>query len=93
MIEADIEVLFVVKTSGFRYSQRFAIHLHLSKSNALGSIFKYSKSTICCNFSLHLRKEKYVLWPKIRINNTWVVAMCNNLLVYYCNHMMTNNPF
>ena len=25
MIEADIEVLFVVKTSGFPYSQRFTI--------------------------------------------------------------------
>ena len=67
MIEGDTEVLFVVKTSGFPYSQRFTIQifvmyqLRLSESNALTSIFKYSKSTICCNVSLHLRKEKYVL--------------------------------
>ena len=27
MIEADIEVLFVVKTSGFPYSQRFTIQI------------------------------------------------------------------
>ena len=68
MIEADIEVLFVVKTSGFRYSQRFAIQiffmyqLRLSKSNALGSIFKYSKSTICCNcFSSFTQREIRIL--------------------------------